>query len=389
MHKKLADLVRVTENDHDCVILEVKPDTSPGDLCALGFNGNEISFRVPKDPHAINVTCFSHGQNPYTIQGGARETILPTSMRRMLDMVLECVNLDYGIATSGEPPMGQTFTEMVESTTGERTVWSPREYELRRGDECCALLVNGQLVTTQENGELERWLALRGQRLFPSDAKGQESESVEVGLITRLGDRSREGARGAYGFRTDEAVHPEWTGEGLAYKSRIAFERGEGICYVPEASFRGMELIQGGGFPVDQNLASYTYEDILRVCGGDKIAASEVFARAQWEKPETLHQEWQAEAAIKERETAIDLEHGRPSSLPFAESLDGAFRSFLGKTGWQGLDAETAVEEFVRFAKQDARNASFSQLTSIAKDRAANRNAGHIEPAKKTPGWER
>lgn len=78
-----------------------------------------------------------------------------------------------------------------------------------------------------------------------------------------------------------------------------------------------------------------------------------------------------------------DLAQAEPHVEPgaFGEVLDKALDSFLGKTGWQGLDAPSIVVEFVRFAKQDM-EPSLDDLKNEAKEKARTRNAERADQAK-------
>lgn len=80
----------------------------------------------------------------------------------------------------------------------------------------------------------------------------------------------------------------------------------------------------------------------------------------------------------------------RMEVMSFGDAIDKAFDEFLGKTGWQGLDAPSIVAEFVRFAKQDF-TPSFDSLLNEAKERATEKNAIRPQQEKdsKPPSWER
>lgn len=68
-------------------------------------------------------------------------------------------------------------------------------------------------------------------------------------------------------------------------------------------------------------------------------------------------------------------------SASFGDAIDKAFDEFLGKTGWQGLDAPSIVAEFVRFVKQDFAP-SLDGLLNEAKERASEKNARRPEREK-------
>lgn len=271
MTKRLATLFDLIENNKDCAVFTIKPEASPLDLVLLGgFEGHECMFRVSKDPATICITVFRDGDEPYHMNYGSSTTIVGEARRKVRDLIMECVNLDYGIVTGGRSTRAKSsFNRLVEDTSGPRDLNSVREFELIRtpsGD--CSLFVNGQHVTHVHINDLDQWLMEKN--------------------ILMVKD------------------------------------------YFEEPSGNGCTIIRG-----------------------------------EFKRPETLCQE------SKEDFTPVELSE---NTGDFAATLDKCFDEFLGKTGWQGLDAPSIVAEFVRFAKQHV-EPSLDDLMSKAKENSNVHNA--------------
>ena len=80
-------------------------------------------------------------------------------------------------------------------------------------------------------------------------------------------------------------------------------------------------------------------------------------------------------------EPARDAEASQEPATSYSDALDKALDSFLGKTGWQGLDAPSIVVEFVRFAKQEM-EPSLADLKNEAKEKSRIRNAERPDQSK-------
>ena len=161
MAKRLSQLFDLIENSKDCVVFTIKPETSPLDLVRLGgFEGHECMFRMSKNPRTTCITIFRDGDEPYHMSYGSSTDMVEEDRRKVRDLVMECVALDYGI-TFGADVMrdNSTFRYWVEKTSGERDLDSPREFELIKapgGD--CSLFVNGQHILKTNVSHLDRWL---------------------------------------------------------------------------------------------------------------------------------------------------------------------------------------------------------------------------------------
>ncbi len=99
--KKLAELVKVIENNPVCVVLEVKKK-SELDLIKLGwFMGDETMFRVTKtsaigfNTHVI--TVWRKDEKPAKWSYGAETTMVSEDVRRKGELIRECIEQDFHI----------------------------------------------------------------------------------------------------------------------------------------------------------------------------------------------------------------------------------------------------------------------------------------------------
>lgn len=201
MEKRLCDLCELVENNKYGAVLAVKEDTQPFDLIRLGgFDGDERMFRMSKDPDTVSITVFRDGRPPYTMSYGASNSLVTQSEKRVRNQVMECVNLDFGIFTD-RPFGGKDFDLLVGETCGERTLDSPRHFELQHGAGYFSLFVNGQHIALIDKGKLESWLDERNIRLDITRSNGRtdwgtmrrrdvpirEEQSVPHTVIARFG----------------------------------------------------------------------------------------------------------------------------------------------------------------------------------------------------------
>ena len=182
--KRLCDLVNLEENSRSCVVLTVKPETSPLDLVKLGgFEGHECMFRVSKDPRTICITVFRDGDEPYHMNYGSSNTLAGEDRLKVRNLVMECVNLDYGIAT--HPFNESRFNKLVEATMGERTLNSKRAFTLKQTHSYASLFVNDQHIDNIPSEHLDTWLAERNIRLEVLDVERSGNVDVTKGYMRR------------------------------------------------------------------------------------------------------------------------------------------------------------------------------------------------------------
>lgn len=183
--KRLCDLVNLEENSRSCVVLTMKPETKPLDLIRLGgFDGSETMFRMTKDPHTTSISVFRDGQPPYHMNYGSSNTLVEEGCRKVRNLVMECVNLDFGIPTH-EPIIMSSFDVMVDKTSGERNLDSPRHFELKRASSYSSLFVNEQHIANIPHEQLNTWLAERNIRLEILDVEHKGSVDVKKGNMCR------------------------------------------------------------------------------------------------------------------------------------------------------------------------------------------------------------
>lgn len=98
--KKLAELVKVEENNENCVLLKVKPKSSL-ELMKIGFfKGTEQYFRVTKNKRFAThtLTVWRKGENAWSIDWGTETTCVTETTRKMRLEVVDCIVKDFGIS---------------------------------------------------------------------------------------------------------------------------------------------------------------------------------------------------------------------------------------------------------------------------------------------------
>lgn len=99
--------------------------------------------------------------------------------------------------------------------------------------------------------------------------------------------------------------------DGVVYKDDMAFETGEGVCYVPEFGFENSNEnpfefyakaliateIEGNTYVAIQG---YTRQDFIELCDGNEKLARELYDHVDWQHPETLWDEWLEDEELQE-----------------------------------------------------------------------------------------
>ena len=102
--KKLAELVKVEENNENCVLLKVKPKSSL-ELMKIGFfTGTEQYFRVTKNkPSATHtLTVWRKNENAWSINWGTETTCVDETTKKMRLAVVDCIVKDFGISIDNQ-----------------------------------------------------------------------------------------------------------------------------------------------------------------------------------------------------------------------------------------------------------------------------------------------
>lgn len=102
--KKLAELVKVEENNENCVLLKVKPKSSL-ELMKIGFfTGTERYFRVTKSKSFAThtLTVWRKCENAWSINWGAETTCVSEATRKMRLEVVNCIVNDFGISIDNQ-----------------------------------------------------------------------------------------------------------------------------------------------------------------------------------------------------------------------------------------------------------------------------------------------
>lgn len=93
---KLVNLVKIVENNEDCVILEVVG--KPLDLIRLGcFNGNEKMFRLTKGVKHTCTVWTDDGKNYSWFWGAGGHTLVTDQMTKRGTLIQECIEQDFEI----------------------------------------------------------------------------------------------------------------------------------------------------------------------------------------------------------------------------------------------------------------------------------------------------
>jgi len=97
----LADYVEIIENNMECVILKVKPDSRMA-LIALGcFNGNEEMIRLTKGETQTCTLFYKDGGISSWSWGSRGHTLVSDSTSKCGEMVQHCLEEDFDICMAG------------------------------------------------------------------------------------------------------------------------------------------------------------------------------------------------------------------------------------------------------------------------------------------------
>lgn len=102
--KKLAELVKVEENNENCVLLKVKPKSSL-ELMKIGcFIGTERYFRVTKNkPSATHtLTVWGKGENVWSMCWGEENTYASDMEQKIRFQIVDCIVKDFGISIDNQ-----------------------------------------------------------------------------------------------------------------------------------------------------------------------------------------------------------------------------------------------------------------------------------------------
>ena len=94
--KRLVDLVKIIENNTECVILEVVAE--PIELIKLGcFDGNETMFRLTKGADHTCTVWSKQGNTCSWYWGRSGHTLVSDKLRKMGKLIQECIEQDFEI----------------------------------------------------------------------------------------------------------------------------------------------------------------------------------------------------------------------------------------------------------------------------------------------------
>ena len=94
--KKLVDLVKIVDNNRDCVILEVAG--SMLDMIRLGcFNGDETMMRLTKGADHTCTVWTKEGKNYSWSWGRSGHTLVSDAMSQRGKLIQQCIEQDFEI----------------------------------------------------------------------------------------------------------------------------------------------------------------------------------------------------------------------------------------------------------------------------------------------------
>lgn len=136
MAKKLVNLVKIVENNEECVILEVIG--TPLDLIRLGyFNGNEKMFRLTKgDKHTCTV-WKENGESFSWFWGYGGHTLVCDQTEKQGKLIQECIEQDFEIYIGSNKRNIQATLHIQSLADVKHSAHEMKLMYFRTNDVCC------------------------------------------------------------------------------------------------------------------------------------------------------------------------------------------------------------------------------------------------------------
>ena len=134
---KLFDIVKIVENNMECVVLEVTG--KPLDLIKIGyFDGNETMMRLTKGGHHT-CTVWTKNGGSYSWEWGTNgSTMVSDKMSRQGRLIQECIEDDFEICICGTPDaIKKTLHTSTEEIKNAKHDLKFMYWESRKDDICC------------------------------------------------------------------------------------------------------------------------------------------------------------------------------------------------------------------------------------------------------------
>ena len=135
--KRLSDIVKIAENNKECVVLEVTGE--PLDLIKIGyFDGDETMMRLTKGGNHICTVWRKNGGSYSWEWGTGGNTIVSDKMTRQGKLIQECIEDDFEICINGTPKaINRTLHTSVEEIKNAKHDIKFMYWESRPNDICC------------------------------------------------------------------------------------------------------------------------------------------------------------------------------------------------------------------------------------------------------------
>lgn len=98
---RLVDYVELVENNMECVVLKIKPDSKTGLICLGCFSGNEIMIRLTKGNVQTCTLFFENGRSFSWYWGRGGHTIVTPQTAKCGKMIQSCIEEDFDVCIKG------------------------------------------------------------------------------------------------------------------------------------------------------------------------------------------------------------------------------------------------------------------------------------------------
>lgn len=99
--KKLIDYVDILENNEECVVLKVLPNSKEGLICLGYFTGNETMFRLTKGDTQTCTIFYNDNTTAQWHWGRGSSTCVSEATRKTGRLIQACIEQDLDITLNG------------------------------------------------------------------------------------------------------------------------------------------------------------------------------------------------------------------------------------------------------------------------------------------------
>lgn len=101
--KKLIDYVDILENNEECVVLKVLPESKKGLICLGYFTGKETMFRLTKGNTQTCTVFYNDNTIAEWYWGHGGSTCVSEATRKTGHLIQACIEQDLDITINGSP----------------------------------------------------------------------------------------------------------------------------------------------------------------------------------------------------------------------------------------------------------------------------------------------